>query len=113
MPSSRGWTGECHREGLGAGSWLPLGTSLIKLPHEVEEAVGKWLVLKLSIHRAKLLAERVPDRRDGARVWSEETCSGCWPALVSLAHAWELLSQAPVPEARRLSSLVLNDRVSD
>src|SRR5215213_4436834 len=98
MPSSRGWTGAGHREGLEAGSWLSPGTRLTQLPHDVEEVVGQRLLLKLPIHRAKLLAELVPDRRDGARVCSEETCSGCWLALVSLAHAWELLSQAPVPE---------------
>jgi hypothetical protein len=84
-----------------------------RLPQEVAEVIGKGLVLKLSVHRAKLLAELFPDRRDGAPVCLQRTGSGCGLALVHLAHAWELLSQAPVPEARRLSSLVLNDRVSD
>jgi hypothetical protein len=82
------------------------------LPHEVEEAVRKRLLLKLSVHRAKLLTELVSDSRDRTRVWSEQTGSGCWLALVGLAHARELLSQAPVPEAKRSSSLVVNDRMS-
>jgi hypothetical protein len=86
---------------------------LLHLPHKVEEAVRKGLLLKLSVHCTKLLTELVSDNRGGTRVCSEEARSGCWMALVGLVHAWELPSQAPVPEAKRSSSLVLNDRVSD
>ena len=59
--------------------------------------VRKKLLLKIAVHRAKLLSELVSDSRHGARVCVEEARLGCWWALVGLAHAWELLSQALVP----------------
>jgi hypothetical protein len=54
--------------------------------------VGQRLLLKLSIHRAKLLPELVSDGRGGAWVCLEQTGLGSRMALVGLAHAWELLS---------------------
>ncbi len=48
----------------------------------------------------QVLTELVSDRGGGALVSVQEASSGCGLPLVSLAHAWELLSQAPVPEAK-------------
>jgi hypothetical protein len=71
----------------------------------VNKVVGERLFLGLPVHRTKLLTELVPDRRRGAVVNVQEAGSGRGLPLVDLAHARELLSQAPIPEATRSSSL--------
>jgi hypothetical protein len=65
---------------------------LVQLPHESEEVVRKKLLLRVAVHRAKLHAELVSDRRGGTRVRMQKTLSGSWLAVVGLAHAWELPS---------------------
>jgi hypothetical protein len=69
----------------------------------VEEVLGKRLRLGLPVHRTKLLTQLVPDIRRGPLVCLQKAGSGRRLALVGLAHAWELLSQAPVPEAAAIS----------
>jgi hypothetical protein len=75
----------------------------------VEEVLGKRLHLRFPVHRTKLLTELVSDRRRGALVCLQETPPGWWPGFASLAHAWELLSQAPVPEATAISVAEFED----
>jgi hypothetical protein len=69
----------------------------------VEEVLGKRLRLGLPVHRTKLLTQLVPDIRRGPLVCLQKAGSGRRLVAVSLAHAWELLSQAPVPEAAAIS----------
>jgi hypothetical protein len=71
----------------------------------MKEPVGERLLLGLAVHRTKLLTELVPDSRRGALISVQEAGSRCCLVVVSLAHAWELLSQALVPEAKQSSSL--------
>jgi hypothetical protein len=49
-------------------SWLTPAKRLIELLHEVKEAIGQRLLLKVAVHCAKLLSELVSDRRGGTRV---------------------------------------------
>jgi hypothetical protein len=72
----------------------------------MEKAVRKTLLFEPPVHCTTLLTQLVSDGRKGAMVCLQETPSVWWPGLVGLAHAWELLSQAPVPEAKRSSSLM-------
>jgi hypothetical protein len=75
----------------------------------VEEVLGKRLRLGLPVHRTKLLTQLVPDIRRGPLVCLQKAGSGRRLALVGLAHAWELLSQAPVPEATAISVAEFED----
>ena len=75
----------------------------------MEKPVRQGLLLGLAVHRTKLLTQLVPDIRRGPLVCLQEAGSGWWLALVGLAHAWELLSQAPVPEATAISVAKFED----
>ena len=75
----------------------------------MEKPVRQGLFLGLAVHRTKLLTQLVPDIRRGPLVCLQKAGSGRRLALVGLAHAWELLSQAPVPEATAISVAEFED----
>jgi hypothetical protein len=75
----------------------------------MEKPVRQGLFLGPSVHRTKLLTQLVPDIRRGALVCLHKAGSGRRLVAVCLAHAWELLSQAPVPEATAISVAEFED----
>jgi hypothetical protein len=79
----------------------------------VNKVVGKRLFLGLCVHRTKLLTELVSDRGRGALVSVQEAGSGCGLPLVSLAHAWELLSPSSSPRGEAIIIAEFKDTVSD
>ena len=75
----------------------------------MEKPVRQGLLLGLAVHRTKLLTELVPDGGRGSLVCLQKSGSGRRLVAVCLAHAWELLSQAPVPEATAISVAEFED----
>ena len=75
----------------------------------MKEPVGERLLLGLAVHRTKLLTELVPDGGRGSLVCLQKSGSGRRLVAVCLAHAWDLLSQAPVPEATAISVAEFED----